>query len=150
MSAVCFVDSNILVYSRDASEPDKQPKAHEWLARLWAERCGRISVQVLSEYFVTVTSKLVPGLPPEEAWRDVTNLFAWRPLPIDARLLGAARVVQLDFGFSWWDSLIVAAAKTSDCDYLLTEDIQDGQDLGGMIVINPLKHVPGEILASPS
>ena len=62
MSAICFVDTNVLVYSSDASELVKQPKVHEWLTRLWSDRIARKSVQVLNELFVTVTVKLIPGL----------------------------------------------------------------------------------------
>ena len=48
MTALCFVDTNILVYARDASEPDKQPRAHDVLVELWRTRCGRVSAQVLN------------------------------------------------------------------------------------------------------
>ena len=61
--ALCFVDTNVLVYARDASEPEKQKTAQAWMARLWRERRGRLSFQVLHEYYVTVTLKLKPGFP---------------------------------------------------------------------------------------
>lgn len=60
-----FVDTNVLVYARDISEPEKQRRASEWLAHLWRSREGRLSVQVLQEYYVTLTQKLKPGLPRE-------------------------------------------------------------------------------------
>ena len=85
MSALCFVDTNVLVYSRDASEPDKQPRAHEWLTALWRHRCGRTSIQVLNEYYVTVTRKLKPGLSEEEAWKDIDDLWAWQPATLSTR-----------------------------------------------------------------
>ena len=56
-----FVDTNVLVYARDASEPDKQPRAEAWMQHLWRTRSGRTCVQVLNEYYVTVTRKLSPG-----------------------------------------------------------------------------------------
>ena len=145
MTASCFVDTNILVYSRDASEPAKQPRAIEWLGQLWGSRKGRVSMQVLSEYFVTVTQKLEPGLAPKRAWQDVSDLFAWRPVTIDRPLLEQARAVQLRFGLSWWDCLIVAAAKASACEYLLTEDLQDQQDLDGLVVLDPFLHGLDEV-----
>ena len=58
----CFVDTNVLIYSRDKTEPNKQQASIEWLAFLWKERNGRLSYQVLQEYYVTVTQKLKPGL----------------------------------------------------------------------------------------
>ena len=62
MSDNVFVDTNILLYSRDASEPEKQAIASARLDDLWENRTGRLSVQVLNEYFVNVTRKLDPGL----------------------------------------------------------------------------------------
>jgi len=147
MSARCFVDTNVLVYSRDASEPDKQSRAHEWLTVLWRRRCGRTSIQVLNEYYVTVTRKLEPGLSEEEAWKDVDDLFAWQPAAVDVRLVRRARTASQRFALSWWDALIVAAAQACGCEYLLTEDLQDGQDLDGTHVIDPFRHRPDEVLA---
>lgn len=102
---------------------------------------------MLSEYYVTVTCKLQPGLSDEDAWEDVTALFAWNPLPTDKALMSRAHAVQERFGFSWWDSLIVAAAHASGCEYLVSEELQDGQDLGGMVVVNPMVHTPDEVLS---
>ena len=149
MTATCFVDTNLLVYARDASEPVKQPRAHNWLSRVWATRTGRIGVQVLSEFYVTVTCKLKPGLSPEEAWNDVAGLMTWKPVPTDGPLLIQGRAVQERFDFSWWDALIVAAGHRAGCAYLLTEDLQDGQDLDGLVVLDPFKHTPAEVLPAP-
>jgi len=79
MSAKCFVDTNILVYRRDSTETEKQPKAEEWLRQLWVNKSGRISTQVLNEYYVTVTQKLKPGLSKESARRDIRALAVWQP-----------------------------------------------------------------------
>lgn len=149
MSALCFVDTNVLVYARDASEPEKQPKAHAWLAALWESRCGRTGMQVLNEYFVTVTQKLQPGLDPEEAWKDIDNLLVWEPAPIDAGVLRRAYATHQRFALSWWDALVVAAAQESRCDYFLTEDLQDGQDFDGTKVVSPFFYEVDEILERP-
>ena len=57
MTGTVFVDTNVLVYSRDVSEAQKQKQAMAWMTHLWAERCGRLSYQVLNEFYVTVTQK---------------------------------------------------------------------------------------------
>lgn len=75
MSDRYFVDTNLLVYARDATLPDKQARAAQWLERLWELRAGRLSVQVLQEYYVTVTSKLALGLSAVEARDDVRALM---------------------------------------------------------------------------
>src|SRR5712692_5673330 len=68
-----FVDTNVLVYARDSSERTKHPRARAWLEMLWRERTGRLSTQVLHEYYVTVTRNLKPGLRADEAREDVRD-----------------------------------------------------------------------------
>ncbi len=142
MNAKVFVDTNVLVYSRDASEPEKQAQALEWMRALWEHRTGRLSYQVLQEYFVSVTAKLDPGLPPELARRDVRALLAWQPMPVDARILEGAWLLQDRHRLSWWDALIAAAAQVADCRYLLSEDFQEGMELGELQVVNPFRTLP--------
>jgi predicted nucleic acid-binding protein len=137
MTAAVFVDSNVLVYARDAREPRKQLRAASWLELLWRQRSGRTSVQVLSEYYVTVTRKLEPRVAPVEAWDDVSTFLAWRPQAIDEAVMQRAREVEQRYRLSWWDSLIVAAAQLQGCALLLSEDLQDGADYGGVTVRDP-------------
>jgi predicted nucleic acid-binding protein len=139
MTEAVFVDTNVLVYARDAREDEKQKSAADWLRVLWQERRGRTSVQVLSEYYVTVTRKLDPGMPAQEAWDDVRALFSWRPQPIDRGLLERARELESRFRLAWWDSLIVAAAQLQACAVLLSEDMQDGMSFGSVRVRNPFR-----------
>lgn len=69
------MDTNILLYARDRSEPDKQPLAEALMRELWDKRAGRLSIQVLNEYFVNATQKLNPGLSRSEAWSDIEVSF---------------------------------------------------------------------------
>ena len=142
-----FVDTNVLVYSRDASEPPKQKQAMAWMAHLWSEQAGRLSFQVLNEFYIAVTNKLQPGMDPQSAREDVRFLLAWRPIPIDARVVEGAWLIQDRYKLSWWDALIVSAAQVGDCRYLLTEDLQENQNLGNVKVINPF-HSPPESINS--
>lgn len=137
MNANIFVDTNILIYARDAGQAAKQPIAQSWLAALWQLRRGRLSFQVLQEYYVNVTAKLKPGLPPAQARQDVRNLALWNPVTVDAALLETAWGLADRFGFSWWDAQIVAAARRADCAILLSEDMHHGLDVGGTLIINP-------------
>ena len=135
-----FVDTNILVYSRDRADPTKQAVASEWLKALWDDQSGRTSFQVLSEYYVTVTRKLRPAMTAEDAWSDVRELMAWRPQQGDALLLRESREIEGRYQLSWWDSMIVAAARLQNCASLLTEDLQHGGVIAGVRVINPFVH----------
>jgi predicted nucleic acid-binding protein len=139
-----FVDTDVLLYEWDARAEDKQRLAARWLAELWHTRRGRLSYQVLAEYYVTATRKLKPGLSAAAAQRNVRHYLAWHPVVTDSRLIEAAWDAQGEFRLSWWDALIVAAAKAARCRYLLTEDLQHGQDLDGLLVLDPFKTVPGE------
>jgi predicted nucleic acid-binding protein len=147
MTARVFVDTNVLVYQLDQREPDKQVQARGWLDYLWGTQTGRTSFQVLQEFYATVTRKLEPGLEPEAARKIVRALWAWRPVSIDERIFMAAWSIQDRFRLSWWDALIVAAARSAECPYLLTEDLQHGQDLDGVRVVSPFKISPEEWLA---
>jgi len=130
---------------RDKSEPSKQPRAEEWMAFLWNARSGRLSTQVLNEFCVTVTQKLKPGLDREVARDEVRSLFAWRPVPTDRLAIEGAWRIQDRYGLSIWDSLVVSAALLAGCRYLLSEDLQDGQALDGLRVVDPFAHRPEEL-----
>ena len=139
-----FVDSNVLVYCRDSSDPEKQSRAQAWMAHLWRSGDGRLSTQVLHEFYVTATHKLRPGLPRDEARADVAALMAWRPDPLDGALTVQAWEVEDAYGLSFWDALIVASANRAGCEVLLTEDLQDGRELGRARATNPFEHLPGD------
>ena len=137
-----FVDTNVLVYCRDSSEPVKQKQALAWMTFLWDRKNGRISYQVLQEFYATVTGKLQPGLRVSTAREDINALLSWNPLPVDRQVIKGAWELQDRNKLSWWDALIVSAAQTAACHYLLTEDLQEAQNFGGVQVINPFQHAP--------
>jgi predicted nucleic acid-binding protein len=141
-----FVDTNLLVYSRDASEYEKQQRAMKWMIRLWYDKSGRVSYQVLQEFYITVTHKLDPGLPTHIARMDVRSLMSWQPVSSSDSLLERAWAIQDRYGLSWWDALIVSAAQIAECKYLLTEDLQDHQRLGGVNVVNPFQADPDTLI----
>ncbi|WP_428277116.1 PIN domain-containing protein [Candidatus Palauibacter sp.] len=139
MIAQVFVDTNIFVYRHDESDPSKQACAEEWIVFLARSRTGRLSFQVLQEFYVTLTRKERLAFDPTEVREIVRDLIAWRPVATDARILERAWVLQDQHAVSWWDALIVAAAQSCGCSILLTEDLQHGHDFGGVRVINPFR-----------
>ena len=82
-----FVDTNVLVYCSDLSDPAKRARAEAWHALLWQSRSGRVSFQVLLEPYLTLTRKSKPGFDHEEARRTVRDLAAWRPIPVDLGII---------------------------------------------------------------
>lgn len=145
MTEPVFVDTNVLIYRFDSSEPDKQRRCERWVEHLWSERAGRLSIQVLQELYVNLTRKLDHPLEPPEAQTIVRSLFAWRPVGVGRGTIEGAWRLQESYSLSWWDALIVAAAQEAGCSYLLTEDLNDGQLLDGVRVVDPLRTAPGAL-----
>ena len=137
-----FVDTNVLVYARDSRDPLKQLRARGWMDYLWSSGDGRLNAQVLNEYYVTVTGRLRPGLTPAAARADIERLTTWNPHAVDARLILQALDVRETTSLSHWDALIVAGAQQAECEFLLTEDLNDGQQIGAVTVISPFTHDP--------
>lgn len=150
MTALVFVDTNIFVYAHQADERMRQPLAMKWLERLWIEQNGRTSVQVLNEYYVTLTRKVKPALDPSDAWNEIRDLLVWNPRPTDPEVLLRAREIEERYRLSWWDSLIVAAAQLQGCGLLLTEDLQDRAVYGNVTVCDPFSAGVSEAIAAYS
>jgi predicted nucleic acid-binding protein len=144
MTALVFVDTNVLLYAQDMASPEKHKQAQAWRHELWKSGMGRISFQVLQEFYVNVAQKW-PGAR-RQAREEVRDLLAWRPVRTDAELLERAWSIQDRYQLSFWDSLIVAAAKAGSCRHLLTEDLQDGQDFDNLRVLNPFSNDPASII----
>ena len=137
MTGPVFVDTNVIVYRYDTRVPAKRSRADDWLNLVWSSRTGRLSFQVLQEFYATITRKLRPAMTAVEAQRIVRGLAAWRPVPVDLPVLERAWLLEERFALSWWDALIVSAAQGCGCRVLLTEDLQPGQRFDMVQVINP-------------
>jgi len=143
MSALIFVDSNVFLDAMDEANPQKQRAARHWRGELWKSRRGRVSFQVLGEFYVNAVRKRPAAR--DEARAEVRDLLAWNPVVADAALLEHGWRIQDRYQLSYWDALIVAAAKASACSYLLTEDLQAGQKLDGLEVVSPFLREPESI-----
>ncbi len=144
MSDLVFVDSNVLIYAVDESNPKKHEAARLWRSELWKSRRGRISFQVLDEFYANVDRKWPAAR--EHLQAEIRNLMTWRPIELNAELLEEAWRIQAHFKLSFWDALIVSAAQAASCRYLLTEDLQEGQEMDGVVVVNPFRSGTTEIL----
>lgn len=143
MTAPIFVDTNVLIYAVDEGDPAKHEAARAWRRELWKSRRGRISFQVLQEFYVKVTKKQLAAR--EDARAEVRDLLAWGPISVDSALVERGWRMQDRYQLSFWDALIVAAVKAASCKYLLTEDLQADQDLDGVLVINPFVRDPASV-----
>ena len=135
MRARSFFDTNVLVYADDKAAPAKQRRALDLIAEHRRARTGVVSLQVLQEYFVTVTRKL--HLDPRIARRKVELIAEFDVAsPEVADILAAIDLHRLH-GVSFWDALVLRAAKQAGCSILLSEDMQGNREIDGVQIINP-------------
>jgi len=135
-----FVDTNVLVYLFDSSAPDKQTRARDLL---WEEQDRLVvSVQVLGEFYVTVTRKLAIPLPVEAAARAVDTLYELQVQALHPALVRSAVRRSQSSRLSYWDALIVETALDAGADILFTEDLQNGQVFDSLRIVNPF-HLHG-------
>ncbi len=137
MSVRSFFDTNILIYADDSGSPSKQRRAIELIAQHRLAGTGVLSTQVLQEYFVTVTRKL--RLDVQTARRKVELLSEFDVARPDVSDILAAIDLQRLHGFSFWDALVLRAAKQTGCKVLLSEDFQSGREIDGLKVLDPFQ-----------
>lgn len=137
MNARSFFDSNILVYADDKAAPAKQRRALELLAEHRRARTGVVSLQVLQEYFVTITRKL--HVDARIARRKVELLAELDVAATELSDILAAIDLHRLHGFSFWDGMIVRAAKQTGCRILFSEDLQHAREIDGVAIINPFR-----------
>jgi len=137
MSVRSFFDTDVLLYADDEFTPAKQRCSRDLVAQHRRDGTGVVSLQVLQEYFVNVTRKL--HVDPLIARRKVEILSEFDVAsPEIADILAAIDLHRLH-GFSFWDALVVRAAKQAGCRVLLSEDFQDGREIDGLQVVNPFR-----------
>ncbi|MGH9165987.1 MAG: PIN domain-containing protein, partial [Acidimicrobiales bacterium] len=132
-----FVDTNVLVYAYDADAGDRHRAARGRLQVLWADESGAVSTQVLQEFYVTVTRKIGRPMSLRAAREVVTTYQAWPVHRPEVHDLLEASELQERHHLSFWDALIVVAARRSAASTLLTEDLQEGRRFGEVVVVSP-------------
>jgi len=137
MSDKIFVDTNILVYAHDLDAGEKHRIARDFIVELWETQSGVLSTQVLQEYFVSITRKVVRPLNIAQARRSVGNYCQWNVVVNDTRIILQASEIQEAHRISFWDALIVSAAFSANAATILTEDLNHGQHIEGIYIRNP-------------
>jgi predicted nucleic acid-binding protein len=130
-----FLDTTVLVYAIDRSEPAKRKIAQELLARRADDSV--VSAQVLSELYAVITRKFRDSITPEQAASFVDRISNLPVVAIDAELVRVAIAISRDAQLSYWDGLILAAARVAGCDVVLTEDLSHGSTIAGVRIENP-------------
>ncbi len=139
MSAVAFVDSNILIYAHDRDAGVKRERAMAKLRELWECRTGRLSVQVLEEFYVNATQRLATPIARSTAREVIQTYGVWVRHATTVETVTRATELADLARISFWHALIVASAEQSAAEELLSEDLSDGQAIASIKVVNPLQ-----------
>lgn len=139
MSDRIFVDTNILVYANDLSAGERHAKASAVIESLWEAGTGVISTQILQEFYVTVTRKIRNPLKPDEAREIIRNYLAWPVQINDSEMTIRASEIEEKSILSFWDALVIAAALRLQAQKIISEDLNHGQIIEGILIENPLK-----------
>jgi predicted nucleic acid-binding protein len=131
-----FVDTNVWVYAADRRDLAKQQQALA-VVRSGAGGDVVVSAQVLGEFFDVTTRKLAERVATDDAQALVSEMAQLPVVPVDVRLVLAAIAGAAQWQLSYWDALIVAAAETSGCDVVLSEDLAHGRRYGSVRIENP-------------
>lgn len=137
MSGRTFVDTNVLIYAHDTDAGRKREIARALLQDLWVERTGVLSTQVLQEFYVNATRKLRTPLPKPAARSVVSTHAPWCGGGVTPEDLAKAFELEDSAGIGFWDALIVASAVRSGADRILSEDLNPGQAIAGVTIVNP-------------
>jgi predicted nucleic acid-binding protein len=139
MSVVTFVDSNILIYAHDLDAGEKRERAVTRLQALWDTGTGRLSVQVLQEFYVNATRKLATPVARSTAREVIKTYGVWVPRATTVETVTRATNIAEFAQLSFWDALIVASAEEVGAEEILSEDLNDRQVIAGIRIINPFK-----------
>ena len=145
----CFFDTNVLVYRFDTSESRKQAIATDLVDRCVLDGSFRISTQVMMEFYNVATRKLSSTISPASAARVIAAWAKYDAVTITPSLIIEAAAIHQQHFFSWWDSVIVAAAVAAGADVLYSEDLEHGQNVDGLQIVNPFRAAASVNEASP-
>lgn len=141
MNGRTFVDTNVLIYAHDLDAGAKYKIANAVLRKLWSERTGVLSPQVLQEFYANVTRKIAIPLPQDSARRVVQSYFTWCIETTPGEISEAFRIED-ESRIGFWDALIVSSAVKSGAIRILSEDLNAGQRIAGVVIENPFAGAP--------
>lgn len=134
-----FLDTNIFIYAIDSSSEasTKRDIARMLVRRHIRDKSGVISIQVLQEFYQVATRKIETPISPEDALQFIQYLSIMDTISADLSTVVAAIHLHRKYCLSFWDALILQAAKSAGCSQVLSEDLQDGFCIDSLVVRNP-------------
>lgn len=147
MSALVFVDTNVLLASYDEADPARQAKARQWVSWCWRARTGRISTQVLNELYNNAITRFRNGVSPNQARTQIRRLRLWQPPHLDTHTVDGAWDLQDRYGLGYWDALIVSSAHQQGCTHVLSDAFEHGRQIDAVTILDPYLSSPAELEA---
>jgi predicted nucleic acid-binding protein len=146
--SVIFADTNVWFYAQDGRDPAKQRVCQDWLMAMGRRRVGCANLQVANEFTHIVLRKR-QDIAVDTVFRMADYILAWGSAAIEETTVTRARSLRLKTPYAWWDCLLLASALELGCTHFLSEDMQDGQQIESLTIVDPFAHSPEQILASP-
>ena len=143
-----FADTNVVFYSREDTSHPKAATAQFWLQVCADRRSLCLNLQVLNE-LASVLFRKQRQLTNDQVFDAIDKLSVLGAEPMTIQTVQIGRAVRTATGYSWWDSLLLASALELGCSHFLSEDLQDGHQIGGLTIVNPFLHAPEAILGPP-
>ncbi|MBU6259116.1 MAG: PIN domain-containing protein [Burkholderiales bacterium] len=144
MSAV-FVDTPVLLAAFDDAAPERRARAREWLGLCWQNRCGRLSSQVLHEFYANARRRFASAIAAGDARAEVRRYQLWKPWLVDQATVETAWAVESRYDIGYWQAMKVAAAQHMGCRWLLSEELPHEQRFEQLCVVNPYVAGPGTV-----
>ncbi|HWR67012.1 MAG TPA: PIN domain-containing protein [Bellilinea sp.] len=132
-----FIDTNILVYAFDETAGKKHSIAVKIIENGWNNKNGNISLQVIQEFYVTLTRKIPNPVDIRTVRKIVSDLSTWRIHSPTVEDVLQAIDIQFENKLSFWDSLLIQSAIRLGCQTLISEDLSHGQVIAGVRIFNP-------------
>ena len=132
-----FVDTNVLIYAHDQDAGKKHAVASKLVEELWENRLGVLSTQVLQEFYVNITKKIPKPIPKPVAAVYVERYFLWPVVRPSATTIRKGFEIERRDKLSFWDAMIVSAAFQAGAAKILSEDMNSGQIIAGITIVDP-------------
>lgn len=143
-----FVDTDVLLCAVDDADPARRDQCRAWLAACWTRRCGRVSVQVLSEFYRRARRHFPTAIAAGDARAEVRRYQHWKPWQTDHATVETAWAIESRYEINYWDALVVAAAQHQGCRFLVSTTLPHGLQIDSVRVIDP-RHQGPELLDGP-
>jgi predicted nucleic acid-binding protein len=141
-----FIDSTTFLYAIQPADVGRRKLARMWLTLLTETDAGVTNLQVLNEVTSVLTRK-ARKFDGGDPFMQVDGFADFGTEPIGIATVGFARELHRRYAYSWWDCLLLASALELGCSHFLSEDLQDGQVIEGLTIVDPFAHSPDQILA---